>query len=61
MWTRLSLRGFAQGGKAEIRREPLARLEWIRLFLIRGAWISCDLEASIMLAAIDIPDLHYYF
>ena len=24
--TRLSLRGFAQGGKAEIRREPLGRL-----------------------------------
>lgn len=27
--TPLSLRGFAQGGKAEIKRETLPRLEWI--------------------------------
>lgn len=42
--TPLSLRGFAQGRKAEIRRETLARLEWIWLVWIRGE--SCHVIKS---------------
>lgn len=54
------MRGFAQGGKAEIRREPPARLKWIWLVWIRGAELSCDRGASTMLAAIVMPDPHCF-